>query len=141
MNPSSSTGSAPKKRSPTAPSKASTTRFEWLPDDPTAFAPMRPWKSRCITTWDDCRSQNQPTDSAEEADFRQGLIHFPAEKRCNALSFPLLPEAAEALLSYLRERGDATSDRPLRMARSRSAAKSSGTYTENRRPPFRPYNA
>src|SRR5579885_1958492 len=69
MNPSSSTGSAPKKRSPTAPSKASTTRFEWLPDDPTAFAPMRPWKSRCITTWDDCRSQNQPTDSAEEAEF------------------------------------------------------------------------
>src|SRR5579885_2680842 len=69
MNPSSSTGSAPKKRSPTAPSKASTTRFEWLPDDPTAFAPMRPWKSRCITTWEDCRSQNQPTDSAEEAHF------------------------------------------------------------------------
>lgn len=45
-----------------------------------------------------------------DLDFRQGLIHFPAEKGCNALSFPLLPEVAEALLSYLRERGDATSE-------------------------------
>lgn len=45
-----------------------------------------------------------------DIDFRQGLIHFPAEKGCNALSFPLLPEAAEALLSYLRERGDAPSE-------------------------------
>lgn len=45
-----------------------------------------------------------------DIDFRQGLIHFPAQKGCNALSFPLLPEAAEALLSYLRERGDATSE-------------------------------
>jgi integrase len=44
-----------------------------------------------------------------DIDFRQGLIHFPAEKGCNALSFPLLPEVAEALLSYLRERGDSTS--------------------------------
>ena len=45
-----------------------------------------------------------------DINFRQGLIHFPAEKGCNALSFPLLPEAAEALLSYLRERGDSTSE-------------------------------
>jgi integrase len=41
-----------------------------------------------------------------DIDFRQGLIHFPAEKGCKALSFPLLKEVAEALLDYLRERGD-----------------------------------
>lgn len=45
-----------------------------------------------------------------DLDFHQGLINFPAEKGCKALSFPLLPEAAEALLAYLRERGDATSE-------------------------------
>src|SRR5947207_13629879 len=50
-----------------APSKASTTKFEWLPDDPTAFAPIMLWKSPCITTWRDSRNQNLPTDSAEEA--------------------------------------------------------------------------
>lgn len=45
-----------------------------------------------------------------DLDFHEGLISFPAEKGCKALSFPLLPEAAEALLAYLRERGDATSE-------------------------------
>ena len=45
-----------------------------------------------------------------DVDFRQGLIHFPAEKGCKALSFPLVPEVAEALLSYLRERGNATGE-------------------------------
>src|SRR5260370_36894448 len=50
-----------------APWRASTTKSEWLPDDPTAFVPTRLWKLPCITTWDDSRSQNHPTDSAEEA--------------------------------------------------------------------------
>jgi integrase/recombinase XerD len=41
-----------------------------------------------------------------DIDWCQGLIHFPAEKGCKALSFPILEEVAEALLSYLRERGE-----------------------------------
>src|SRR6058998_1305526 len=53
-----------------APWRASTTKSEWLPDDPTAFVPTRLWKLPCITTWDDSRNQNHPTDSAEEADFK-----------------------------------------------------------------------
>src|ERR1700694_1015433 len=49
-----------------APWRASTTKSEWLPDDPTAFAPSRLWKLLCITIWGDSRNQNLPTDSAEE---------------------------------------------------------------------------
>jgi len=45
-----------------------------------------------------------------DIDFRQQLIHFPAEKGCKPLSFPILEEVAEALLGYLRERGDAPTD-------------------------------
>src|SRR5450759_4125318 len=52
-----------------APLRASTTKSEWLPDDPTAFVPSMPWKLPFITTWDDSRNQNHPTDSAEEAHF------------------------------------------------------------------------
>jgi integrase/recombinase XerD len=52
-----------------------------------------------------------------EVDFHQGLIHFPAEKGCKALSFPLLPEVAEALLSYLRERGDVETEEVFVTAR------------------------
>jgi integrase/recombinase XerD len=44
---------------------------------------------------------------ARDIDWRQELIHFPAEKGGKALSFPVLPEVAEALLNYLRERGEA----------------------------------
>src|ERR1039457_660777 len=47
--------------------KASTTKSEWSPDDPTAFAPTKPWKLPFITTWDGYRNRNLPTDSAEEA--------------------------------------------------------------------------
>jgi integrase/recombinase XerD len=42
-----------------------------------------------------------------DIDWHKGLIHFPAEKGCKALSFPILEEVAEALLSYLRARGEA----------------------------------
>ncbi len=45
-----------------------------------------------------------------DVDFNHGLIHFPSEKGCKALSFPLLPEVAEALLSYLRDRGEAPTE-------------------------------
>src|ERR1035437_6728409 len=51
-----------------APLMASTTRSEWLPDDPMAFEPTRLWKLPFITTWDDSRNQNHPTDFAEEAE-------------------------------------------------------------------------
>src|SRR5665647_2593001 len=51
-----------------APLRVSTTKSEWLPDDPTAFVPTRLWKLPFITTWDDSRNQNRPTDSAEEAE-------------------------------------------------------------------------
>src|ERR1017187_9610124 len=49
------------------PLRASTTKSESLPDDPTAFAPSTLWKLPCITTWADSQSQNHPTNSAEEA--------------------------------------------------------------------------
>src|SRR5664279_5456746 len=52
-----------------APLRVSTTKSEWLPDDPTSFVPTRLWKLPFITTWDDSRNQNRPTDSAEEANF------------------------------------------------------------------------
>ena len=50
------------------PWKVSTTKFEWLPDVPMAFAPSRPWKLHSITIWDDCLNQNQPTSSARQAE-------------------------------------------------------------------------
>src|ERR1035437_5121608 len=54
-----------------APLRVSTTKSEWLPDDPTAFVPTRLWKLPFITTWDDSRNQNRPTDSTEEAHFHR----------------------------------------------------------------------
>jgi len=42
-----------------------------------------------------------------DIDWRQELIHVPAEKGGKALSFPILPEVADAVLSYLRDRGEA----------------------------------
>src|ERR1035438_6268267 len=51
------------------PLRGSITKSEWSPDDPTAFVPSRPWKLPFITTWDDSRNQNRPTNSAEEAYF------------------------------------------------------------------------
>src|ERR1035437_5785671 len=56
-----------------APLRVSTTKSEWLPDDPTAFVPTRLWKLPFITTWDDPRNQNRPTDSAEEAKYSDCL--------------------------------------------------------------------
>src|ERR1035437_2207413 len=54
-----------------APLRASTTKSEWLPDDPTAFVPTMLWKLPFITTWDGSRNQNHPTDSAEEANLNR----------------------------------------------------------------------
>src|ERR1035437_10861948 len=62
------------------PLRASTTKSESLPDDPTAFVPSRPWNLPSITTWDDSRNQNHPTDSAEEALFIPSTA--PLETRC-----------------------------------------------------------
>src|SRR5664280_872207 len=50
------------------PLRVSITKFEWLPDDPTAFVPSMLWKLPFITTWDDSQNQSHPTDSAEEAE-------------------------------------------------------------------------
>jgi integrase/recombinase XerD len=41
-----------------------------------------------------------------DIDWRQHMIYFPSEKGCKPLSLPLLKEVAEALLNYLRARGD-----------------------------------
>src|SRR5579859_7975139 len=49
-----------------APLRVSITKSEWLPDDLTAFVPLRLWKSPFITTWDGSQNQNHPTDSADE---------------------------------------------------------------------------
>src|ERR1035437_2200078 len=57
-----------------APLRVSTTKSEWLPDDPTAFVPTRLWKLPFITTWDDSRNQNHPTDSAEEANLVKARV-------------------------------------------------------------------
>jgi integrase len=42
-----------------------------------------------------------------DIDWRQGLIYFPAEKGGKSLCFPLREEVAEALLTYVRDRGSA----------------------------------
>src|SRR5450759_1982498 len=69
-----------------APLRVSTTKSEWLPDDPTAFVPTRLWKLPFITTWDDSRNQNRPTDSAEEAIFfpRRRSGETSIRNTCNA---------------------------------------------------------
>src|ERR1035437_6847003 len=62
-----------------APLRASTTKSEWLPDDPTAFVPTMLWKLPFITTWDGSRNQNHPTDSAEEAEKRTRRRRYDEE--------------------------------------------------------------
>src|SRR5579859_7528140 len=54
-----------------APLRVSITKSEWLPDDLTAFVPLRLWKSPFITTWDGSQNQNHPTDSADQGFFRR----------------------------------------------------------------------
>ena len=63
------------------PLRASTTKSESLPDDPTAFVPSRPWNLPSIATWDDSRNQNHPTDSAEEAFILTAMAMWPS--RCS----------------------------------------------------------
>src|ERR1039458_6268044 len=71
-----------------APLRASTTKSEELPDDPTGFVPSRLWKLPSITTWDDSRNQNHPTDSAEEAQKRISSASVdPAGPRSKSLDF------------------------------------------------------
>src|ERR1035437_9669626 len=62
-----------------APLRVSTTKSEWLPDDPTAFVPTRLWKLPFIKTWDDSRNQNRPTASAEQA--QSGTCWLPDTSR------------------------------------------------------------
>src|ERR1700682_6073562 len=71
-------GLGPKEKSPMASLRVSTTKSEWLPDDPTASVPTRRWKLPSFTTWDDSRNQHHPTDSAEEAKkLTNKLKHVP----------------------------------------------------------------
>src|SRR5438128_646027 len=79
-----------------APWRASTTKSEWLPDDPTAFVPTKQWKSPCITTWDDSRNQNHPTDSAKEA-FNQSQF-FRSKRYIMALYQGLCDEILQSIL-------------------------------------------
>src|ERR1035441_1517213 len=68
--------------------RASTTKSEWLPDDPTAFVPSMPWKSPFITTWDASRNQNHPTDSAEEAKNTLYAVSPPHRLNCSCRRHP-----------------------------------------------------
>src|ERR1035441_4104245 len=43
-----------------------------------AFVPSMLWKLPFITTWDDSRNQNPPTDSAEEAILYINVLKLPA---------------------------------------------------------------
>ena len=52
----------------------------WLPEDPTAFAPTKPWKLLSITHLAGSLSQSQPTNSAEEASFCSSLFVCLSEK-------------------------------------------------------------
>src|ERR1035437_825771 len=91
-----------------APLRVSTTKSEWLPDDPTAFVPTRLWKLPFITTWDDSRNQNRPTDSAEEAvsfGTRFGLckskVGFWANSSPESRCFMARPSAVETTGSWV----------------------------------------
>src|SRR5664280_2708054 len=67
------------------PLRVSITKFEWLPDDPTAFVPSMLWKLPFITTWDDSQNQSHPTDSAEEAFYGEpGLAGTPCQGTAEA---------------------------------------------------------
>src|ERR1019366_6829209 len=67
-------GSTLKERSQAAPSRVSTTRYEWLPDDPSAFEPIKPWKWPCFTRLEDSPNRSPPTNSAEEAVVHAGPL-------------------------------------------------------------------
>src|SRR5260370_12049499 len=91
-----------------APWRASTTKSEWLPDDPTAFEPSKLWKLPCITTWDDSPNQNHPTNSAEEGKIftREGcpMCHTPPLYTSNKLTLAqgfTPPKEKSALLDVL----------------------------------------
>src|ERR1019366_3934716 len=71
-------GSTLKERSQAALSRGSTTRSEWLPDDPSAFEPIKPWKWPCFTRLDDSLNQSPPTNSAEEAKILTGMTQAVA---------------------------------------------------------------
>ena len=51
-------------------------------------APVKRWKSRCITHSDGFRNRNQPTDSAEEASHSGSFVGLPLTKE--VILFPLL---------------------------------------------------
>src|ERR1035441_9340898 len=78
------------------PLRASTTKSESSPDDPTAFVPSRPWNLPSITTWDDSRNQNHPTDSAEEAENEGESMPRTRKSRPPSLKAKVAVEAIKA---------------------------------------------
>src|ERR1019366_3031658 len=94
-------GSVLKVRSQAALSRVSTTRYKWLPDDPSAFELIKPWKWPCFTRLDDSPNQSPPTNSAEEAFIRSPRLH-----------------ATSPVLSAVRAGGTRLPDRPARRAPS-----------------------
>src|ERR1700687_2217564 len=104
-----------------APWRASTTKSEWLPDNPTAFVPSRLWKLPFITTWDDSRNQNQPTDSAEQAVLqvpgrrggRDAAADHGAESSPRPVHFPRVDRPARGDSGAVGHAGPAT-DRTAR---------------------------
>src|SRR5579859_2489131 len=86
-----------------APLRVSITKSEWLPDDLTAFVPLRLWKSPFITTWDGSQNQNHPTDSADQGLYQradQGGFHSAYPSPLFLFLLPVLPH----LLSQSRTR-------------------------------------
>src|ERR1035437_4293261 len=115
-----------------APLRVSTTKSEWLPDDPTAFVPTRLWKLPFITTWDDSRNQNRPTDSAEEAQIRggvpEGLRVGDGSAHRDRPLFPVLQQRATAPESWLP---DAGSDPPGGVTFMNGATKRKSAFLES----------
>src|ERR1035437_1567144 len=105
-----------------APLRVSTTKSEWLPDDPTAFVPTRLWKLPFITTWDDSRNQNHPTDSAEEAEIpcsrNAGSVDNTGRTASANSTAPPMRSAPCASCRPTRARGETCHAEPPRRAKN-----------------------
>src|ERR1019366_1108075 len=97
--------------------KAPTTKSEWCPDDPTAFAPTKPWKLPFITTWGGSPNRNLPTNSAEEA-----FLLFGAGQERDSVLSRTGDRTLAALRFWVRPRTASTRARQL----SRTPSSSSG---------------
>src|SRR5260370_42386181 len=85
------------------PLRASTTKSDWSPDDPTASAPTTLWKLLSITTWDASRNQNPPTDSAEEANKLMQVIQVRMLDLCDGLADTLAAIIPEKFIFHITD--------------------------------------